>query len=65
MWSSVWQVTQVLYASIQYNYKVCEGVYYYYTSEVTAGTADKLLSGKCSMPCVVDVVDFVLIVDIL
>jgi hypothetical protein len=39
--------------------------YYYYNSEVTVGTADKLLSGKCSMPCVVDVVDFVIIVDIL
>ena len=63
---SAWRDTQVLCAAIQYNYKACGSVlYYYYYSEVTVGTADKLLSGKCSTPCVVDVVDFLIIVDIL
>jgi hypothetical protein len=45
--------------------KCVEVFYYSYYSEVTVGTADKLLNGKCSTPCVVDVVDFLIIVDIL
>ena len=66
VWRSAWRDTQVLYAAIQYNYKVCGRVYhYYYYSEVTVVTADKLLSVEHGMQCVADVVEFLIIVDIL